>query len=142
MLGRKDYTKKELEDGKARISAQLKSHRALAKSVSTAGDDGAEKALARFDRFFFNNLLLSLDRLYVHRLRVSTGKDGNPLNEVELIVESLLNNDGVFRTNKVIKYDPEQSVVGLRAGDRIELDEKQFDRLSKAFFDDLERKFS
>jgi hypothetical protein len=141
MLGRKDYTKKELEDGRERVAAQLKSHRALTKAVAKTGADNVEKAMAKFDRTFFNNLLLSLDRLYVHRLRMSTGKDGNPLNEVELIVESLLNNDGVFRTNKVIAYEADESVTGLSEGDRIELDEKQFDRLSKAFFEDLERKF-
>ncbi|MCW2674379.1 MAG: hypothetical protein JWP14_2968 [Frankiales bacterium] len=32
----------------------------------------------------------------MHRVRLVTGKDTNPLNEVELRVESLLNNDGVF----------------------------------------------
>jgi hypothetical protein len=30
-------------------------------------------------------MTLMLDRYFVHRLRMVTGKDGNPLNEVELI---------------------------------------------------------
>jgi hypothetical protein len=123
MLGRKDYTRKELDDGRARIDAQL-------------------RTLAKFEREFFVNLLLTLDRLYVHRLRSSTGKDGNPLNEVELIVDSLLNNDGVFRVdNKSIKYKPEESVTGLAVGDRIELDRAGFEELYGAFMADLEAKF-
>ena len=37
-------------------------------------------------------------------------EDGNPLNEVELISDSLMNNNGVMRGNNVIKYMPDQSV--------------------------------
>jgi hypothetical protein len=46
-----------------------------------------------------NNMTLVLDRYFVHRLRVVTGKDGNPLNEVELLSDSIMNNDGVLRGN-------------------------------------------
>jgi hypothetical protein len=35
-----------------------------------------------------------------------TSKDGNPLNEVELLTESLINNNGVLRVNNVIKHVP------------------------------------
>lgn len=123
MLGRKDYERKELDDGRARIDAQL-------------------RTLEKFEREFFLNLLFTLDRLYVHRLRSSTGKDGNPLNEVELIVDSLLNNDGVFRVdNKSIKYKPEESVTGLEVGDEIALDRPGFEALYGAFMADLETKF-
>lgn len=69
------------------------------------------------------------------------GKDGNPLNEVELICDSLMNNDGVLRGNNVIKYVPDQSVVKLNLGDRIQLTADDFERLSAAFFEELERRF-
>jgi hypothetical protein len=39
-------------------------------------------------------MTLVLDRYFVHRLRVVAGKDGNPLNEIELLTDSLMNNDG------------------------------------------------
>lgn len=32
-----------------------------------------------------------------------TGKDGNPLNEVEMLSDSLMNNDGVLRGINMIK---------------------------------------
>jgi hypothetical protein len=77
----------------------------------------------------------------VHRLRIVTGKDGNPINEVELISDSLMNNNGVLRGSNVIKYVPEQSVTKLKVGDTIRLTEDDFERLSAAFLDELERKF-
>ena len=135
MLGRKDYTQDELDNGRSRIADQLAVYKKLVKAVPGTA------ALEDFEWQFFNNMTLVLDRLYVHRLRSSTGKDGNPLNEVELICESLMNNDGVFRGNNVVKYIPEKAVVGLEVGDRIRLSAGDFERLSAAFFDDLERKF-
>lgn len=69
------------------------------------------------------------------------GKDGNPLNEVELLTESLMNNEGVLRGNNVIKFVPDKSVVKLNIGDRIKLTSAQFERLAKAFFAEIESKF-
>jgi hypothetical protein len=131
MLGRKTYTREELDSATGATQEQIAAYRALPASPERDG----------FEPLFFNHLTLALDRRFVHRLRVSTGKDGNALNEVELIVESLMNNDGVFRDNNVIKYVPEQSVVKLKPGDKIRLTADDFERLSAAFFQDLERKY-
>jgi hypothetical protein len=73
--------------------------------------------------------------------RPVAGKDGNPLNEVELIADSLINNDGVLRGNNVIKLVPEQSVLTIGIGDRIRLSAAQFERLSAAFFSELRSRF-
>lgn len=136
MLGRKTYTREELDHGRSTIADQLAAYERLVTAVPTG-----TTAVDEFEWRFFNNMTLVLDRLYVHRLRVSTGKDGNPLNEVELICESLLNNDRVLQGNNVVKYVPEESVVGLKIGDRIRLSADDFTRLADAFFADLERKF-
>jgi hypothetical protein len=85
-------------------------------------------------------MTLAPDRYFVHRLRMATGKDSNPLDEVEMISDSLMNNHGVLRGNNVIKYVPGQSVVKLKVGDPIRLTADQFERLSAAFLDELERK--
>jgi hypothetical protein len=84
---------------------------------------------------------LVLDRYFVHRLRAVTGKDGNALNEVELMSDSLINNDGVLRGNKVIKLIPDQSVLKLDIGDRIRLGAADFERLSKAFLAEIRSRF-
>ncbi len=70
-------------------------------------------ALEAFEPLFFNNMTLVLDRYFVHRLRAVTRKDGNPLSEVELMSDSLMNNDGVLRGNNVIKLVPGHSVLKL-----------------------------
>lgn len=70
-----------------------------------------------------------------------TGKDGNPLNEVQMICESLMNNNGVLRESKVVKLVHDKSVAKLQFGEPIRLTAEQFERLSDAFFADLERKF-
>jgi hypothetical protein len=86
-------------------------------------------------------MALVLDRLYVHRLRMVAGKDGNPLNDVEMICDSLMNNNGIFRDGNVIKNIPDQSVVKLHVGDKILLTAEEFERLPAAFLAELERKF-
>jgi hypothetical protein len=62
-----------------------------------------------------------------------TGKDGNPVNELELLSDSLMNNGGVLRGNNVIKLIPDESVLKLNLGDPIRLSATQFERLAKAF---------
>ena len=142
MLGRKDYTREELDHARDAIGRQLDAYKQLADAVAAAPDD--EKLVAALDAFeplFFSNLTLALDRYFVHRLRVVTGKDGNPLNEVELLADSLMNNNGVLRGNNVIKYMPDQSVTQLNVGDSIRLTAAEFEDLWEAFLADLERKF-
>jgi hypothetical protein len=142
MLGRKNFTQEELDHSKAEINAQLATYKALCKAISAAPSDmKVDAALTAFEARFFNNMVLALDRPFVHRVRMVTGKDGNPLNEVEMLCDSLMNNNGVLLSSNVIKLIPEQSVVGLNVGDTIALSARDFERLSTAFFDEIERKF-
>jgi hypothetical protein len=39
-------------------------------------------------------MVLGLDHYFLHRVRKLEGKDGNPLNEVRVICDSLTDNDG------------------------------------------------
>jgi hypothetical protein len=141
MLGRKDYTKQELDNATRSFDKQMAAYKKLAKAVDATGDAKAQSAVDAFEPLFFNNMILVLDRYFVHRLRQVTGKDGNPLNEVELLTESLLNNDGVLRGNNVVKFVPDESVLKLTIGARIRLGMSDFERLAKAFLADIERKF-
>ncbi len=77
----------------------------------------------------------------MHRVRLVSGKDANPVNEVELLVESVLDHGGVLTTNKVIKYSPEQTVLGIPPGAGIALTVDDLDRLGAAFLTELEKRF-
>jgi hypothetical protein len=63
---------------------------------------------------FFNNMTLVLDRYYVHTIRMLTGKEGTPLNEVEMICDSLMNRNGIPQGSNVVKCTPDQSVITSR----------------------------
>jgi hypothetical protein len=142
MLGRKNYTQEEFDHARSSIEKQLAAYKKLVKAVAEqTTDKKVRTAQGDFEGLFFNNLTLVLDRYFVHRLRIVAGKDGNPLNEVEMIGDSLMNNGGILRGNNVIKYIPDRSVVKLNIGDQIRLTAEEFERLSPAFFAELERRF-
>jgi hypothetical protein len=142
MLGRKTYTQEELDHARAAIDRQLAAYKKLVKAIDSAtSDPEVAPALEAFEPLFFSNMTLALDRYFVHRVRMVTGKDGNPLNEVELMSDSLMNNDGVLRGSNLIKLIPDRSVSKLNIGDQIELSAAQFERLAKAFLDEIQSKF-
>src|SRR5580698_9855631 len=138
MLARPDYTRKEIDDGRAMVEADLRAFRRLPKKARTKD----------FEALYFNRSVLLLDYMYVHRMSGIEGKDGNPLNEVRILCNSLLLNDGRLQIEKLpgwpesartsLKLPPEKSVLGLKAGDEIRLTEDEFVRLSEAFFATLE----
>jgi hypothetical protein len=140
MLGRKTYTQEELDGCRTAIGEQLGAYRRLAAAVAGADAD-AKAALEAFEPRFFNNLTLVLDRYFVHRVRLVTGNDGNPLNEVELLSDSLISDGGVLRRSNVIKLVPEESVTKVAVGEQIALGADDFERLSAAFFAEIERRF-
>jgi hypothetical protein len=72
MLGRKTFTQDEIDRARATIDEQLAAYRAFA---ATSTDDAARAA---FEAHFFGNLLLVLDRFFVHRVRLVTGKGRTP----------------------------------------------------------------
>jgi hypothetical protein len=141
MLGMKTYPQDYIESCRARVDADLRAYRAQ-----------VGKAPSReFEGRFFNDQVLLLDYMFVHRLAGIEGKDGNPLNEVRALCNSILLNHGKLQVDKLpgwpnsaggsIKLPPEKSVLKLKAGDDINLTEADFVRLSQAFFAELEKKF-
>jgi hypothetical protein len=141
MLGTKQYTKQYMDECRERVERAVAAYREL---PAKPGDG--------FEALYFNNLVLLLDYFFVHRLRMVAGKDGNPLNEVRILCNSILANDSIFTAENVaqtsafegltgIKLPPDKSVLKLSAGDAVRLTEHDFVRLSHAFFDEMERKF-
>lgn len=83
MLGRKDYTQQELANAKTAVDRQIEAYKKLVNAIDDApADPEVASALEAFEPLLFNNMVMVLDRYFVHRLRIVTGKDGNPLNEV------------------------------------------------------------
>lgn len=133
MLGRKNYTHTEIDTARTAIERQLAAYdQIVAGAMGTARNE--------FDAVFFNQLLLALDRPFVHRIRPVTGKDGNPLNEVEMLCDSLMNHGGGLQASKVIKLVPATSVTGIEFGASIQLDRERFGRAT-AFLDELQTRF-
>jgi hypothetical protein len=142
VLGRKNYTNGELDHARTSLENRCKAYKALIEAITTrTPDKQVDAALSSFEVLFFNNLVLAPDRPFVHSLRMVTGKDTNALNEVELLCDSIMNNNGIFAGNKVIEYVPERSVLRLEVGDPIRLTESLFERLSSTFFTEIETRF-
>src|SRR2546429_7500835 len=124
MLGMKSYERNYVDACRAKIDADV---RAFKKSGSK-----------ELETTFFNNLVLKLEYMFVHRLTGAEGKDGNPLNEVRVLCNSMLFNDGKLQVDKLpgwpmsagsgIKLPPEKSLLKLRPGDAIKLSEADFAR--------------
>ena len=100
---------------------------------------GADKtqldtAIQAFETNFFNNMILVLDNYFCHRSRTLELKDGNPLNEVRMLCNSIMNNSTKMCADKTIKYNPAKSVLKYKVGDEIKLNEADFLLIFKAFF--------
>ncbi|MGE0487828.1 MAG: hypothetical protein AB7S38_01300 [Vulcanimicrobiota bacterium] len=138
MLCVNTYTQDYIDACRARIQTQLDAYGAVVNAA--AGKDAVEGALHTFEPHFFNNLVLVLEGCFVHRARAKEKKDGNPLNEVRMLSNSLM--AGSFlEEDKSIKYKPDQSVLGYAVGDEIGLHRAEFERLAAAFFREIEAKY-
>ena len=104
MLAANKYPQAYVDDCRARIALQMSTYRALAEASPA-------RSLEPFEHQFFNNMVLVLDYLFVHRTRALEKKDGNPLNEVQVLCNSLLNNNGLLAADKQIKLDPATSIL-------------------------------
>jgi hypothetical protein len=137
----KKYAKEYIAACRARVDADLRAYR------SQVGKAPSKEFEARF----FSDQVLLLDYMFVHRLTGIEGKDGNPLNEVRVLCNSILLNQGKLQVDKLpgwpnsagsgITLPPEKSILKLKVGDEVRLSEADFARLSKAFFGELEKKF-
>ena len=79
------------------------------------------RGLAEFEPVYFNTLVVALDNYFGHPTRDPDGLDSNPVDEVQARSASIMINDGRLASDR-----PITSI--------------EFSRLSKAFFDELERR--
>jgi hypothetical protein len=90
----------------------------------------------------WNQLVVALDRWFSLRNPKLEGRDGNPLNEVRVIAEAVIEHGAVMTVPKGIKLRAEDSVLGFEEGDEITLDGDSFERLFDAFLAEVEEKFT
>jgi len=96
---------------------------------------------AQLDPVFYGMMVMALDRWFVHRQRSIEGKDGNALNEVRVLSDSIVGHGGMLVVDKGIQLKPDTSVLGLEPGATILIDKAGFHRLSEAFLAELEARF-
>ncbi len=86
MLGMKNYTKKYIDECRSKVDVGLSAYEKLVAAAKS--HPASVRALETFEATFFNNMVLMLDYFFVHRLSGIDGKDGNPLNEVKILLLS------------------------------------------------------
>ena len=126
-----------------RLAADVDAYRELTAAARrrVLDDSRLRTATGIFAPVFFNNMVIVLDAAFAHRDREREGTDGNPLNEVRLVAGSLLTNLGRLAEDRDISLDPHQSVLKLRPGDQIAVDDLSFARLANGFFAELDRRY-
>jgi hypothetical protein len=144
MLAQSHYDQEYIDACRKLVADQLTTYRAFvaAAAPTRAGKPAADAARRAFEPRFFGNLVLVLDQYFLHRGRGQEGKDGNPINEVRMLCNSMLVGDNRLTADKTIKYRAEASVLKLGIGDEIALTEADFVALSDAYFDEIRTRFS
>ena len=94
-----------------------------------------------FEASFFRHLILAMDHYFDNRLRTLELKDGNPVNEVRVLCNSIMHNHHKLLEDSQIRLDPAKSVLGLKTGDDIRLTAPGFKRLADAFFNEISAKY-
>jgi hypothetical protein len=89
----------------------------------------------------WNQLVVALDRWFSLRNPKAEGRDGNPINEVRAIAESVTENGSVTTVPRGVRLAPKTSVLGFEEGEEISLDGDAFERLFDAFLAEVEAKF-
>jgi hypothetical protein len=87
-------------------------------------------------------LVVALDRWFALRNPKVEGRDGNPLNEVRVLAESVVERGAVMTVPKGIKLRAGESVLGFEKGEELSLDGDAFERLFDAFLAEVEEKFT
>jgi hypothetical protein len=144
MLCVNNYSKKYIDECRLKVEDLIVSYRNLINTITKQNvqdEIRLNAAIESFESVFFNNMVMVLDNYFIHRSRAIEKKDGNPLNEVRVLCNSMMNNDNIMAADSTIKLNPVKSILKYQPGDEIRLTEEDFEQLSAAFFDEIESKY-
>ena len=140
MLAVNRYPKEYVDECRSRVASHVSAYKKLASAAAGEGSSlGA--AVREFESVFFNNMVLVLESYFTHRTRALEKKDGNPLNEVRVMCNSMMHHDDIMTMDKSINLVPDKSVLKYQSGDRLALTEEEFSRIAAAFFSEVESKY-
>lgn len=145
MLGISKYSQAYVDDCRVKIDLQISIYEdlvTLARDSISTSEAPLDSAIEAFEVMFFNNMVLVLDHYFCHRLRALEKKDGNPLNETRVLCNSLMTNSSTMAADKTIRLNPSKALLKYQVGDKITLNIEDFRLLSKAFFAEIESKYS
>lgn len=86
----------------------------------------------------FAHAVIVLDAWFAHRQRDLEGDDGNPMNEVRVVADSLMRNAGTLRVEGPITWPARRTVLGFAVGDEVEITADGFERLAAAYLTAIE----
>ncbi len=129
MPGRTSYTPDELESCRDAADGLLAAWQA----------NGVEDET--LENLVFTQAVVALDAWFVHRLRDMEGVDGNAMNEVRVLADSVVANDGVLRVEGPLAWVPERTVLGLAVGDDVMVTADGYERLAAAYLDAISDTF-
>jgi len=101
-----NHSQQEIDTARTLIEADLHAYRNLPTTAKTT----------KFESAFFKREVLALEYMFVHRLTGIEEKDGNPLNELRVLCNSILLKEGKLRIDK-LPADVCQGLAEASAGE-------------------------
>ena len=130
MPDRSSYTSDEIESCRDNCDALL---------AAWGANDVEDSTL---ESLVFGQAVVVLHTWFGHRQRGLEGDDGNPMNEVRVIADSIVDNDAVLRVEGPITWVPERTVLRLAVGDEVEITANGFERLTAAYLAAIEATYA
>jgi len=124
--GRNSYTSDEIESCRDNCDSLL---------AAWATNDVDDTTL---ESLVFGQAVVVLHTWFGHRDRGLEGDDGNPMNEVRVIADSIVDNDAVLRVESPITWVAERTVLRLAVGDDVAVTADGFERLTAAYLSAIE----
>ena len=123
MPGRDSYTSDEVESCRDAADGLL-----AAWQANEVEDETLENLV-------FTQAVVALDAWFAHRSVEMEGGDGNVMNEVRVLADSVVGNGGALRVRGPIRWVPERTVLRLAPGDEVVVTANTYERLASAYLD-------